>query len=75
MKAQDELAARRIATRETWVPVGDGKAHFSSRFRFRTARWVARQNAGRFFPSYRYEVVREGNRYEAVAFQNQAVQA
>jgi hypothetical protein len=41
-------------------------------FLSRANRRVQKLNARRMFPSFRWEVVREGRRYSVVAFQNVA---
>ena len=59
---------------ETSERVGDGKPAFTSHFRWFAERYARKGKAMRPIPSFRYEVVREGNRWAVVAMQNKAVQ-
>lgn len=57
---------------ETSERVGDGKPALRT-WSYRRA-WRRRDelNAQRLFPSYRYEIVKAGSRWEVIAFQNRA---
>jgi hypothetical protein len=57
----------------TYERVGDGKPACVTRFKWWAEREARRYNGHVIFPSYRYEVVREGKRWAVVAFQNRAL--
>ena len=65
--------AREYFIEETDIVVGDGRAELRTRFRGRADRRARKLNAKRIFPSYRYEVVGVGGRWEVLALQNRAV--
>jgi hypothetical protein len=54
---------------ETDIPV-TGEIEMSSRFLFRAQKYCDKMNRYRRFPSYRYEIFIENNRYVVVVMQN-----
>jgi hypothetical protein len=50
--------------------VGDGKPALRTRFYSRAIRRRDKLNAQRIIESYKFEVVKDGNHWEVVAFQN-----
>jgi hypothetical protein len=71
MDVEQRLLLRGIETIETPQRL-DVPPDLRTRFRGRAQRRADRLNAKRVFPSYRYEVVREGGRFLVVAMQNVA---
>jgi hypothetical protein len=69
MNVEQRLLLRGIETIKTPERL-DVPPDLKTRFRGRAQRRADRLNSRRAFPSYRYEVVREGGRYLVVAMQN-----
>lgn len=69
MDAEQRLLLRGVETIKTPERL-DVPPELRTRFRGRAERRADRLNSQRVFPSYRYEVVREGGRYLVVAMQN-----